>query len=177
MTTTLFNVLDALLIAPFRWFDLPEAGFFLGVLILAFYSVAIGWLCGAGMERVQRSIRVKHEAEASKRSELAIQALQLQDKTAYLAQNTLAKDAYGHTMALAVGRITATLWPAVAALAWLDLRFREVPLPLPATIPGLGDTVFYPFYFIPIYFLVRFLWATVHRKLRTIPALPPDRVS
>ncbi len=170
MLAQLFALLDAWLIAPFRWFDAPEAGFLFGILALCLQSVALGHALMAGMSRMQHATRHKHESEAARRSELAMQALQAKDKTAYLAQNRLAKDAYGHSMALAVGRVTASLCPAVGALAWLDLRFREVPLDLPFAIPGLGATVLYPFYFIPAYFLVRFLWAHAWKRYRIFRA-------
>lgn len=161
-----FFVLDSLLIAPFRWPASPLVGFFLGSLVLALHSVLVGRLCLIGMLKVQRPLRIKHEAEAAKRSDLALAALQVQDKGAYLAQNTLAKDAYGHSMALAVGLMTASLWPAVAALAWMDLRFRDVPLELPFALPGVGSTVYYPFFFIPLYMLLRLGWGRIWRIVR-----------
>ena len=102
-------------------------GFFFGCLLLAVQSVFIGRLCTKAMIRLQGKHGLKHEREAAERSGLAIEALKANDKNAYLAQNSLAKDAYGHSAALAVGKVTASLWPAVAALAWLDLRFLRVP--------------------------------------------------
>lgn len=164
MIAQFFAALDAWLISPFRWFDTAEAGFFVGIMALALQSVALGHACMAVMGRIQRTMVFKHQSEADKRSELAMQALRVQDKTAYLAQNRLAKDAYGHAMALGVGKVTASLCPAVGALAWLDLRFRGVPLDLPFAIPGLGATVLYPFYFIPLYILTRYLWGRGWRR-------------
>ncbi len=160
-----FLVLDSWLIAPFRWPASPLVGFFLGSLLLAMQSIAVGHFCLLGMRRVQRPLRLKHETEAAKRSDLALAALRVQDKGAYLAQNTLAKDAYGHSMALAVGLMTASLWPAVAALAWMDLRFRGVPLELPFDLPGVGSTVYYPFFFIPLYIVLRLGWGRIWRIL------------
>lgn len=176
MLSFAFDVLDSWLIAPFRWFDVPEAGFFVGILALALQSVALGHFLATIMGRMQHSIMLKHQSEAARRSELAVQALQLQDKTAYLAQNRLAKDAYGHAMALGVGKFTASLCPAVGALAWLDLRFRGVPLALPFDIPGLGGLVFYPFYFIPAYILVRVLWGYGWRQLAIHRSRPDSSV-
>lgn len=166
-----FLWIDGILIAPFRWVNTPELGFFLGIFLLACYSVILGWLSSLGAQRLQRSVVGKHVHEAHKRSELAIEALKLQDKKAYLAQNTLAKDAYGKTMGLAVARITSSLWPPVAALAWLDIRFRGVPLPLPVAIPGLGETVFYPFYFILFYFFLRILYGRLIQRTPFYPRI------
>ncbi|GAB6110383.1 hypothetical protein [Desulfomicrobium salsuginis] len=166
MLELIISGLDAWLIAPFRWFDSSEAGFFFGIFALALQSVAIGHVLMSVMGRMQHSVMHKHQSEAARRSELAMQALQVHDKTAYIAQNRLAKDAYGHAMALGVGKVTASLCPAVGALGWLDLRFRGVPLDLPFSVPGLGDSVFYPFYFIPAYILVRFCWGYAWRRYR-----------
>jgi len=174
MINQIFIVLDNWLIAPFRWIDSPELGLMLGILVLALQSVILGHVCMALMSKSQYAVRLKHETEAARRSALAIEALELQDKNAYLAQNTLAKDAYGHSMALAVGRVTASLCPAVGALAWLDLRFRGLPLALPFPIPGLGETVLYPFYFIPAYFLMRFFWSYGWKKYRMYRQPAPD---
>ena len=159
-----FYLLDTWLIAPFRWTSSAMTGFFFGCLLLAVQSVFIGRLCTKAMIRLQGKHGLKHEREAAERSGLAIEALKANDKNAYLAQNTLAKDAYGHSAALSVGKVTASLWPAVAALAWLDLRFRNIPLELPFSIPGIGSSVLYPFYFIPIYFFTRFFWAYAARR-------------
>ena len=177
MLYNFFLVLDAWLIAPFRWPASPLVGFFWGSVFLAVQSVAVGHLCLLGMMAVQRPVRSKYDAEAAKRSDLAVQALQVQDKTAYLAQNRLAKDAFGRSMALAVGRMTATLWPAVAGLAWMDLRFRGVPLELPFTLPGVGNTVYYPFFFIPLYIVLRLIWARIWPNLRLGKAQDKKKLS
>ncbi|GAB1409813.1 hypothetical protein MASR1M90_09670 [Desulfovibrionales bacterium] len=164
MLAHLFFLLDAWLIAPFRWPASPILGFFLGTCLLALYSIFLGQLSMAGLARIQYKHRVKHDTEVAKRSALSLEALKVQDKEAYLAQNTLAKDAYGHVMSLAVGRMTASLWPAVAALAWMDLRFRGVPLELPFSVPYLGANVYYPFFFIPMYLGLRIAWSTLRKR-------------
>lgn len=169
MLIDLFLFLDAWLIAPFRWPSSPILGFFLGSFILVVYSIFLGQLSMAGLARIQYKHLVKHDTEVAKRSALSLEALKVQDKEAYLAQNTLAKDAYGHVMSLAVGRMTASLWPAVAALAWMDLRFRGIPLDLPFAIPYLGATVYYPFFFIPMYLGLRITWGKLRKRV-FIPA-------
>jgi len=158
-----FLVLDAWLIAPFRWLQWSQASFVLGTFLLAVYCVAVGQICLWGINVIQRRRREKYDAETQKRTELAMQALMAKDKEAYLAQNTLAKDAYGNSMSLAVGRMTASLWPALLALAWMDLRFRDVPLELPVSLPLIGATVYYPFYFVLIYIFVRLGFARLKR--------------
>jgi hypothetical protein len=147
---TPFQALDALLIAPFRIFGQPEAAFVFGVLVLALASAALGKAGSALVAHVQRPRQKQEEGEAARRSELSVQALQEGDKTAYLAQNHLAQEAYTNTLALAAGRGAALLWPACGALAWLAWRFDGVPMPF------LWKSASPAAYFIPLYALA--LW-------------------
>jgi hypothetical protein len=147
---TPFQALDALLITPFRLFNQPDAAFLFGVLAVAVLGAAIGRIGAALVDHSQRSRRVQQEGEAEKRSELSVQALQEGDKTAYLAQNHLAQEAYGNTLALSAGRAAGLLWPACGVLAWLAWRFDGVPMPF------LWKNAGTPAYFIPVYILA--LW-------------------
>lgn len=148
---TPFQFLDTLLIVPFRLFGPPEAGFFFGVFVLAIASAALAKGTDALVAQSQRSRQRQQEAEAQKRSELSVEALKQGDKGAYLAQNNLAQEAYGNTLALAAGRGAAQLWPACAVLTWLYWRFDGVPMPLLWGSAGPG------YYFIPLYAAA--LWA------------------
>jgi len=148
---TPFAALDSLLIVPFRLFAWPEAGFFFGTLVLAVAGAAIGKGGAALVNRSQRSRRVQQETEADKHSELSMQALQQGDKKAYLAQNNLAQEAYGNTLALAAGRGAALLWPACVMLTWLSWRFDGAPMPFLWRSAGPG------WFFIPLYAAA--LWA------------------
>lgn len=142
---TPFDILDALLIAPFRLFGPPAAGFLFGELFLAFVGAALGRGTDALVARSQRARRDEQERETSRRSELSEQALRQGDKKAYLVQNDLAQQAYGNTLALAAGRGAALLWPACALLAWLSWRFDDAPMPLLWSSAGPA------WYFIPFY--------------------------
>lgn len=155
---TPFDALDALLIAPFRLFGPPEAGFLFGLLVLAFAGAALGRGTDALVARSQRSRRDEQEREAQRRSELSEQALKLGDKKAYLAQNNLAQEAYGNTLALAAGRGAALLWPVCALLAWLSWRFEGAPMPLLWRGAGPG------WYFIPLYAAALWLLGRVFKK-------------
>lgn len=144
-----FLVIDALLVAPFRLCADPEIGFILGMAALAVFSALLGRLCLLGLARIQRTRRNKEEGEAKKHHELSLRALQAKNRTAYLASNKLAQEAYGNAMALAAGRASAVLWPACAALAWAYWRFGGVPLPL------VGESAGPATFFIPLYLLVQ----------------------
>jgi hypothetical protein len=149
---TPFQVLDALLIAPFRLVAPPEAGFLTGICVLALVSALLGRACAALVSRAQRVRRDHEEAETRRRHELSLEALRAQDKAAYLAQNHLAQEAYGNTLALSAGRAAALLWPGMAALAWLAWRFEGAPMPF------LWDSAGPAAWFLPLYALA--LWAS-----------------
>ncbi len=155
---SLINACDLLLIAPFRWPDSPEAGFLLGTAVLALVSALVGRASLWSVAFSQRAKRLENDQEVASRQALSFQALAAKDKTAYLAQNELAKDAYGFSMALAAGRGAALLWPGAAALTWLSWRFSDTPLPLVGE--GWGPAAF----FIPLYLLANLI---AHLALRT----------
>jgi hypothetical protein len=110
-----------------------------------------------------------YEQEAVRRQNLSLQALAEKNKTAYLAQNQLAQEAYGKSLAMTVGRAGASLWPAVLALAWMKMRFHDAPFPLPEWLP-LGLTgVSYTFIFILFYIAARIAIGHLERRTRLIP--------
>jgi len=155
---TPFQALDALLIAPFRLLPGPEAGFLFGVCVLAVAAAALALVSVALVARTQRARRDRVDAETKKRHDLSVQAAQAGDKTAYLAQNQLAQESYGNSLALSAGRGAALLWPGAAALTWLDWRFDGVPMPL------LWDSAGPAYVFIPLYVLALWGLARLARK-------------
>lgn len=165
MTTFLsfLDVVDALLIAPFRAAASPETGFLLGTFLLAVASVALGRLSKAAVAFMHSGLRQKNDQELARRQELSVMALKAGDKAAYIAQNRLAKDAYGLHMALASARGAALLWPGAASLGWLSWRFTGIPLPF------TGDLMEPTGYFILIYIFISLF---VDRLLRRVFPTP-----
>ncbi len=147
---TLFQAVDTVLIAPFRVLPNPEAAFYFGIVMLALGSAGLGQACKALVAFANRTRRKQEDGEAQRRSELSFQALQMQNKEAYLAQNHLAQEHYGNSLALAAGRGAALLWPGIIALAWLTIRFEGVPAPFLWASAG-PVTVFFPPYIIALW--------------------------
>lgn len=161
---TAFETLDAILITPFRLPAPPEAAFIFGICALAVASVALGEACKALVTRAQRVRWKQQDGEAQKRHDLSIQALQEGNKTAYLAQNHLAQEAYGNTLALSAGRAAALLWPACAVLTWLYWRFDGVPMPFLWSSAGPAT------YFLPAFIAALFGSARLlHKKTAARP--------
>lgn len=154
------TAIDAWLIAPYRWLTPAYAGFLSGTLVLAVQSIVIGKLCLKGLEKIQKKQRKKIEDEVNNRQDLSLKAISVQDKAAYIAQNDLAQEAYGRSMGLSLGRICATFWPAVMALAWMKTRFDGIPLEF--GLFGRQISFSYPVIFIFIYISV---WLLI-RKIK-----------
>lgn len=155
---TPFAALDSLLILPFRLTGSPESGFVIGVALLALASALLGRACAAVVWRAHRAKLQSAEAETERRQALSFEALRQQNKEAYLAQNHLAQEAYGNSMALSAGRFAALLWPGMAVLTWLAWRFEDVPMPLLWSSAGPAT------WFLPLF--IAALWATRKRKPR-----------
>ncbi|MYL84360.1 hypothetical protein GTA51_14625 [Desulfovibrio aerotolerans] len=145
-----FLVIDAILVAPFRWFANAQAGFFCGLAVLAVTSAVLGRACAAGVARVHRAKRERQDAEIKRHQDLSFSALAAKDRAVYLAANHLAQEAYGNSMALAAGRAAALIWPALLVLAWAGWRFAGVPLPL------VGESAGPAVFFLPLY--IAALW-------------------
>jgi hypothetical protein len=163
MTAEIIFAIDAFLIAPFRWTDSAEAGFLLGTAILAVECVLAGRLSLYLIHWAHSRIGLNYEQEAARRQDLSLQALAEKNKAAYLAQNQMAQEAYGKSLAMAVGRLSASLWPVFMALAWMNIRFRDAPFPLPEWMP-LGQLgVSCVFIFILFYIFARIGFGRLER--------------
>jgi hypothetical protein len=163
MAAEIIFAIDAFLIAPFRWTDSAEAGFLLGTAILAIECVLLGRLSLFCVDWVQGRTGQKYEEEAARRQDLSLQALAEKNKAAYLAQNQMAQEAYGKSLAMAVGRLSASLWPVFMALAWMNIRFRDAPFPLPGWLPVGQSGVSCGFIFILFYIFARMGFGRLER--------------
>jgi len=163
---TPFEAIDSLLLAPYRLLETPAAAFYFGTLFLAAASAALGLGCKALVARSQRTKREHADSETARRTELSAQAAQAGNKAAYMAQNNLAQEAYGDSMALAAGRGAALLWPGMLTLAWLYWRFEGV------TIPFLWDGAGPATVFLPPH--IAALWG-FERLMHTKKAAPPAK--
>lgn len=158
--------LDALLIAPFRQPAEPMSGFLLGAFCLALYCVVIGELTLSAAIRWNRRHLQALKNEIAQQEALSIQAHGMGDRAGYKAFNKQANDAWGRHFFTMAAYSAGMLWPMPFALAWLHLRFQGVGFDLAWPLCLLcGESVGYPFVFIPLYILVRILFGHVRRWL------------
>ncbi|MDZ7699706.1 MAG: hypothetical protein U5R49_23185 [Deltaproteobacteria bacterium] len=159
----LLQWIDSVLIAPYRWWQNPVTGWWVGTVVLCLWAVLLG---DATIRVVMRvNLRFVQEAmdETVQRHEQSMNAMRAGDKSAYKAINRLANEAFGKTFFLQLAMAAASLWPIPLALAWLDFRFSNVDFPLPVHLPFLGHQVGYAFIFFPAYILVRIVFNNLKR--------------
>lgn len=159
LSMTPFQIFDAVLIAPFRLLPWPEASCYLGMVLLALASTALGYGAKALVNRSQRARRQRIDAETERRQELSVQAARAGNREAYSAQNHLAQEAYNDSMALAAGRGAALLGPGIMVLAWLSWRFEGV------SAPGLWESSGVATVFLPLYIAAMFGLPWLWRRL------------
>jgi hypothetical protein len=164
--THIFTVVDALLIAPFRMPADPMIGFFIGTFCLTLWCAVIGELTLSVAVRLNRRHIDGLKAEIADREMLSLTAHAVGDRESYKALNKQANDAWGRHFFSMAAYSAGMLWPLPFALAWMQTRFAAVAFPLPDFLSGiLGGSVGYPFIFIPLYILARFLFGRIRAYL------------
>ena len=151
------ELIDFLLITPFRWPDNPIAGWWLGTFCIALWSTLLGEFTAALAFRVNRSYVTEIAQEVLNRHNQSMNALKGGDKPAYKAINKLANEAYGKAFFMQLAMASASLWPVPFALGWMHIRFSSISFSLPFNVSYIGNSVGYPFIFIPIYIFVRII--------------------
>ena len=166
--TWVVHGLDAFLITPYRWPGNPVIGWWLGSFVIALWCALLGMLTSAFACRANASHIREVDSEVVERHNQSMNALKAGDRSAYKAINKLAKEAYGKSFFLGMTLACASLWPPALALAWMQTRFSDISFPLPVAIPLIGETVSYPFVFIPIYILARIILGKTQRRLNAL---------
>jgi hypothetical protein len=139
------EAIDPVLIAPFRFFSNPMAGWWAGIALLSLWSVLLGELTMAGVSRINRSAVAKHLNESEYYHEQSLKAKAAGDEKAYRGINRLANEAYGKSFFLMIAMGMAALWPAFFAAAWLEMRFGSFVFTLPTWAGGLELNFLAPF--------------------------------
>ncbi len=158
-----FVALDPFAIWAFRVSEEPWVGFLFGSLILNLACVMLGDVTSILARRLNRKVYGAYHDEMVKHHNLSVKALRTSDKEAYKAVNKQAHEAFGKYFFSQAGAFALSIWPLPFALAWMEMRFGGIPMDLPFAIPGVGNSVFYPFFFIPIYIIVRVSYGKLMR--------------
>lgn len=150
--------LDAILIAPFRAFEIPIVGFYFGTFILCLWCILLGELTFRLAAVVNKSYMNKLRAQAVKMHNLSIKAIVLKDKENFRSCNKEANEAFGKYFFNMITQGAAFLWPVPFALGWMSTRFSNVEFEMAITLPFIGNTVGFAAVMIPMYILSRIFW-------------------
>ncbi len=161
---TVLKAADSFLIAPYRFFENPVIGWWVGTFALAIWTALLGRLTMALVFRVNRKTVKETIKQVEDHHNQSMNALRSGNKPAYKAINKLANDAYGKTFFLQVAMASSSLWPVPLALAWLEIRFSSVDFPFPLNLSFLDGTVSYVFIFILAYILTRIMLSHLKKK-------------
>lgn len=160
----LLTFIDPVLIAPYRWFDNPLLGWWVGTFVVAVWAVLIGEATVALAVRVNRRQIDQNSEETLYYHEQSMAAKKSGDEGAYKGINKLANEAFGKSFFLLMATGMASLWPAFFAAAWLNLRFSELTFRLPVWLGRLEFNFLAPF--VLLYIICRMTWGKLKRLRR-----------
>ena len=162
----ILNFIDPVLIYPYRLFDNPMAGWWVGTFCLAAWAVVIGEVTMAVAGRVNRTAVSTNLDDTMYYHEQSMKAKQAGDENAYKGINKLANEAYGKSFFLLIAMGMAALWPAFFAVAWLEKRFGSIVFAMPDWAGGVELSFTAPF--ILIYIFLRVAWSRIRKKLKPV---------
>ena len=125
------KAIDPLLISPFRWFEDPVLGWWIGNFVLALAAVLVGELSSALAYQINRRYIQRSLEQTNYFHEQSIKAKQSGDEKAYKGINRLATEELGKSFFLLMAMGMASLWPAFLSAAWLDKRFGHITFTMP----------------------------------------------
>lgn len=156
----MIEILDAILIAPYRLAGNPVAGFYVGTLVLVLWSLLLGKMSQDLVWLWNRKHYEREEAEMVRMHNLSVSAIAAKDKAAFKAANREANEAFGKSFFAGAALFSVSIWPLPFALSWLALRFSGVDVPL---FPGY--TVRYNAVFLGLYIVVRVVMWPLWQRL------------
>ena len=155
------QVINAILIQPYRVFDNPLPAFWFGTACLALLCVIIGNLTGAILYKLNKKHYEAQNNELDRLHTLSIRAANTGNKETFKAVNSLAHESFGKNFFTGVALFSATLWPLPFALGWMSERFADITV---HTVPWINKDLGYTFVMLSCYIGIRLLYS----RLRSI---------
>ncbi len=153
--TAFIHFIDPFLIAPYRWFQNPIIGWFVGTFILTIWTVILGDITIAIGFRINLSYVKKVLEKTGYYHEQSIKAKSMGDEDSYKKINRLANEEFGRSFFLLMAMGMASLWPLFFAAAWLNERFGQITfLNLPGWMGGYRINFIGPL--VCLYIIARF---------------------
>lgn len=154
-------LLDAVIIAPYRWLPWAEPAFWLGTACLSQWCILLGEFSGALVYLWNREFYDGQQREMVRMHNLSVEAIRHKDKATYKATNRWANEYFGKVFFSGAALFAVSLWPVPFAMHWLDGRFRGVEL---YHVPYGGWALGYAFVFFMTYIPLRILFSRVRDR-------------
>ena len=122
-----------MLIEPYRWIADPAWAWWVGTALLCFWAVVIGDITYRVVSLINKRFVKERNEEMMSWHRRAMNALKAGNKEVYTGANKLANDAFGRSFFMQLAMGLSSLWPAFLGAAWLQMRFQDVPVPVPYT--------------------------------------------
>ena len=161
--TWLLTKIDPVLIYPYRLFENPMIGWWVGTFILALWASLFGELTLAVAYRINRRHIAKNLDQTTYYHLQSLKAKQAGDEKAYKGINKLANEEFGKSFFLFMAMGMASLWPAFFAAAWLSKRFGDIVFVMPKWAGELELNFIAPF--IILYIVARFIFSKLKPHL------------
>ena len=158
---SVYTLIDSCLIFFYRITGYALLDFLIGTFVLAFISLIVGELTISWAFLLSRKYIDKITSEVTRYQNLSEQALAAGDKTAYVASNKLANDAFGRSFFMQIALSAAFLWPIFFALDWMGRRFAEIEFRILFTDYSVG----YICVFITLYAAAYMMFKKIKYKL------------
>ncbi len=168
---SLYLLADAILIAPFRWFDSAHLSFWCGSIVLALWCLFWGELTLSLIYLTNRRYYAALNAKMVRMHNISIKAILSKDKTAFKAANKWANEYFGKLFFSQAAVFAVSIWPLPFAMAWLQTRFEGIPV---HTVPYTSVSLGYSFVLLVCYIVLRYGLSRVRHKLpllRTVEAM------
>ena len=170
--TWVLIAIDPVLIMPYRLFENPIIGWWVGTFVLALWATLLGELTLAAAYRINRRYIAKNLEQTQYYHERSLNAKASGDEMAYRGINKLANESFGKSFFLFMAMGMASLWPAFFAAAWLNERFANIAFTLPRWVGGFDLNFIAPF--IILYIGSRFLFSKLKPYLPFFNQLSPQ---
>jgi hypothetical protein len=129
------------------------------------FSVTLGELTISLALRFNRRHVEEISGNMVRANNLSIMALKAQDKMSYKACNDRANDAFGKYFFNMIAYSASSLWPAFFALAWMQMRFKDVEFPIFGPLGMILPSMGYFLVFLLCYILARVIFKNIRRYL------------
>jgi len=172
--TRVLQKIDPVLIAPYRLFDDPMIGWWVGTFVLALWAALLGELTLAVAYRVNRGPIAKTSESTLYYHEQSLKAKQAKDEGAYKKINRMANEEFGKSFFLLMAMGMGSLWPAFFAAAWLNERFADIVFKLPQWAGGVELGFLAPFVLLYIAARVLFSKLRPHIPFLRLPSQKPS---